>query len=208
MNQIRITRDPSGKVTFKTVSIDVTENVFFTNLDPQQAHWPTLATNQVGPAPSANSSQCPVPPPQVTNPSPPPPTINQTPPYTVTYKCQIPGHQNEQGVINVFAVLAAGTTTLAAAIKGTPITRQQLVVGGMSPYTISNAQFQIKDSNNNVIQSGPGIGPGLQLTGTTDNTGVWVTGTPTVSGTYNFSFVVNDNMGGNLQQVQYTMKVA
>ena len=208
MNQIRITRDPNGNVTFRTVSIDVTENVFFTNLDPQQAHWPTLATNQVGPAPSANSSQCPVPPPQVTNPNPPPATINQKPSYTVTYKCQIPGHQNEQGVINVFAVLAAGTTTLAAATKGTPITKQQVVVGGQSPYTVSNAQFQIKDSNNNVIQSGAGIGPGLQLNATPDNTGVWVTGTPTVSGTYNFTFMVTDHMGGNLQQVQYSMKVA
>jgi hypothetical protein len=208
MNQIRIKRDASGNVSFKTVSIDVTENVFFTNQDPQQAHWPTLATNQVGPAPSANSSQCPVPPPQVTNPTPPPPTTDQTPPYTVTYKCQIPGHQNEQGVINVFAVLAAGATTLAPATNGTPITRQQVVVGGMSPYTLGKAQFQITDSNNKVIQSGAGIGPGLQLNTTPDNTGVWITGTPTVSGTYNFTFVVTDHMGGNLQQVQYAMKVA
>jgi hypothetical protein len=208
MNQIRITRDRSGKVTFETVSIDVTENVFFTNLDPQQAHWPTLATNQVGAAPSANSSQCPVPPPQVTNPKPPPAKIDQSPPYQVPYKCKIQGHENEQGLINVFAVLAAGTTTLAPATKGAAITRQQVVVGGMSPYAISSPLFQIKDSNNNVIQSGSGIGPGLQLNATTDNTGIWVTGTPTVSGTYTFTFMVNDAMGGNLQQIQYSMKVA
>jgi hypothetical protein len=208
MNQIHITRDPSGKVTFETVSIDVTENVFFTNLDPQQAHWPTLATNQVGATPSPNSSQCTVPPPQVTNPKPPPPKINQAPPYQVSYKCQIKGHENEQGLINVFALLAAGTTTLAPATKGTPIPKQQVVVGGMSSYAISNPVFQIKDNNNNVIKSGSGIGPGLQLNATTDNTGIWVTGTPSVSGTYNFTFMVNDAMGGNLQQVQYSMKVA
>lgn len=208
MNQIKITRSPSGTVTFQTVSIDVSENVFFTNLDTKAAHWPTIATNQVGAAPSPNSSQCNVPPPQVTNPKPPPATINQAPPYTVSYKCKIKGHENEQGVINVFAVLAAGTTALANATKGTPIAKQQVVVGGGSPYAISGAQFQIKDINNNVIQSGSGIGPGLQLTPTTDNTGVWVTGTPTVSGTYNFTFIVNDNTGGNLQQVQYSMKVA
>lgn len=207
MNQIQITRDPDGKVTFKTVSIDVTENVFFTNLDPQQAHWPTLATNQVGAAPSPNSSQCTVPPPQVTNPKPPPPTINQSPPYQVSYKCQIEGHENEQGLINVFAVLAKGTTALAPATKDTPIIRQQVVVGGMSPYLISSPLFQIKDSNNNTIQSGSGIGPGLQLNATLDNTGIWVTGTPTVSGTYRFTFMVDDAMGGNLQQVQYSMKV-
>ena len=197
MKQIQITRDNNGKVTFETVSIDVTENVFFTNLDPQQAHWPYVefCTNQIGPAPSPNSSQCTIPQPT-------------SPPYQVNYQCRIPGHENEQGLINVFAVLAAGPTTLTPATKGTPITRQQVVVGGMSPYAISNQLFQIKDSNNNVIQSGSGIGPGLQLNATTDNTGIWVTGTPTVSGTYIFTFNVDDGMGGNLQQVQYSMKVA
>lgn len=197
MKQIHITRDSSGKVQFETVSIDVTENVFFTNQDPQAAHWPYVefCTNQVGPAPSPNSSQCTVPQPN-------------SPPYQVNYQCRIAGHENEQGLINVFALLAAGTTTLPPATKGTPITKQQVVVGGMSPYAISGQQFQIKDVNNNVIQSGSGIGPGLQLTATTDNTGIWVTGSPTVLGTYNFTFVVDDAMGGNLQQVQYSMKVA
>ena len=34
-----------------------------------------------------------------------------------------------------------------------------------------------------------------------------MTGTPTEVGTYNFTFVVNDGMGANLQQVQYSMNV-
>lgn len=193
MKQINIIRNSNGTVTFQTVSIDVTENVFFTNQDPQQAHWPTLSTNQLGPAPSPNSSQCTVP--------------QGTAPYQVNYGCQISGHQNEKGLINVFAVLAAGTTALPQATHGVPITPQQVVVGGQSPYAISGQLFQITDNNNNVIQSGSGIGPGLQLNASTNSTGITVSGTPTVVGTYNFTFTVNDAMGGNLQQVQYSMKV-
>lgn len=197
MAQIKITRS-YDTVTFETVNIDVTENVFFTNLDPKEAHWPTLATNQVGPYPSPNSSDCTVTPPAVLT-----PPANQ-----VTYTCKIEGHQNEKGIINVFAVLAAGSTTLSPATKGSQITEQQVVVGGMSPYTISDQLFEITDSQGNVIQSGSGVGPGLQLNPKPNSAGITVTGTPTVSGTYNFTFTVNDAMGKNLQQVQYSMKVA
>jgi hypothetical protein len=187
MKQIRITRDSSGNVKFETVSIDNTENVFFINLDPQEAHWPTLASNKLGPAPSPPSSQC-------------------HPQFT--YGCRIAGHENEQGIINIFQQLAAAKTTLNPATKGQPITQQQVVKGGMSPYKITAQLFEVKDSNNTVIQSGSGIGPGLQLIPKTDNTGIWVSGTPTLSGTYNFTFTVDDAMGWNLQQVQYVMKVA
>src|SRR6266404_3716021 len=201
MKQININRE-SGKVTFDEVSIDVTENVFFTNLDPEQAHWPYLnpnaaspdfCDNQIGAAPSANSSQCPVP--------------SGNPPYTVTYKCK--PHDNEQGTINVFAQLAAGTTTLPQVNVNTPLPAPGpvVVVGGKSPYTISGQQFQVTDSAGTVIQSGSGIGPGLQLSATTNNKGISVTGTPTVVGTYKFTFTVNDAMGKNLQMVQYSMKV-
>jgi hypothetical protein len=212
LTQIKINRI-NGAVTFDTVSIDNSSNVFFTNLDPEAAHWPTLASNQVGPYQSPNSSQCPVPAPQVPNPDHKegdnkPPLVGKTPPYQVTYKCNIPGHEAEQGTINVFAVLAAATTALANATKDQPIKEQQVVQGGMSPYAISCQLFQVTDSNNNVIQSGSGIGPELQLNAKTDNTGITVSGTPTLSGTYAFTFVVDDNMGGNLQQIQYSMKVA
>ena len=127
----------------------------------------------------------------------------------VSYGCQIKRHGNEKGVVNVFAQLAAADdTTLADATKGQPITEQQVVVGGMSPYAITGQLFQDTDAGGNVIKSGSGIGPNLQLNATTDSNGIWVTGTPTLSGTYNFTFTVNDAMGKNLQQVQYSMKVA
>jgi uncharacterized protein affecting Mg2+/Co2+ transport len=205
MKQINITRDSKGNVTFEEVSIDVTENVFFTNLDTQAAHWPYLnpnapspdfCDNQIGPAPSPNSSQCTVPVPAGTN-----------PPYTVTYKCK--SHPGEQGTISVFAQLAAGTTTLPQVSVNTPFAAPvQVVVGGKSPYTVTGQQFQVTDNNGNVIKSGQGsIGPGLLVNASTDNQGISVAGIPSLVGTYQFTFTVNDAMGKNLQQVQYSMKV-
>lgn len=200
MTQINIRRDGAGNVTFDTVSIDTTENVFFTNLDPKEAHFPSIASNQVGAFPSANSSQC------IVAPSPPDNQVSLTyTRYQVQYTCNL--HKGEQGIINVFSPLASATTALADATKGQPISEQQVVSGGMSPYAISGQQYQVTDSNGNVSTKS-GIVPGLQLNASTDSDGITVSGTPTASGTYIFTFVVNDAMGGNLQQVQYTMKVA
>ena len=189
MKQIHITRDETGKVTFETVSVDTTETVIFTNLDPQAAHWPDLATNQLGPAPSPNSSQCVLPSPA---------------PNPFTYGCKL--HADERGAINVFPPLTA-KTSLKEAKVGTPIAEQTVVTGGMAPYAISGQTFQVKDGHNKVIQSGAGVGPGLQLNAETSDLGITITGTPTVVGTYAFTFVVNDAMGRNLQLVQYSMAV-
>lgn len=207
MKKIKITRGAGGKVKFQTVSIDNTENVFFSNQDEKAAHWPATSptpqpftptepftSNRLGKAPSPNSSQCVVPPPP-----------NGT--TQVVYGCRIKGHEQERGIINVFPPLAAVNVKLTPATKGQPV-NQQVVSGGMSPYTISDPLFQITDDGGNVGPPGDGIGPGLQLKATTDNTGVWVTGAPTASGTYNFTFTVDDAMGRNLQQVQYSLKVA
>jgi hypothetical protein len=212
LTQINIKR-VNGTVTFETVSINNTDNVFFTNLDAdpkpdKSTHWPTISDNQLGPYPSPNSSQCTVPDSKGNNPP------EEDPPYVVTYKCKL--HENEQGIINVFAVLAAAAaTTLPPAIVNEALPDNPpslpplpLVVGGKSPYSISGQVFQVTDDNNQVIQSGSGsIGPGLQVNPSADNTGISVIGTPTVVGTYNFTFTVDDGMGGNLQQVQYSMKV-
>jgi len=204
MKQINITRS-NGNVTFEEVSIDATENVFFTNLDPQQAHWPYLdpqakspdfCDNQVGPAPSPNSSQCTVPTPKDLNP----------PNNKVTYTCKF--HANEQGTINVFAQLAAANQKLPPAKVNQPLPAPgvQVVVGGKSPYTITGQLFQI--TGNNPASGSNSIGLGLKLNASTNNQGITVTGTPTVVGTYNFTFTVNDAMGRNLQQVQYSMVVS
>jgi hypothetical protein len=201
MQRIEITRDSNNNVQFETVSVDNTENVFFINLDTLEPHWPTIASNELGPSPSAPSSQCQ-----------PDPNLDPTDcPVQVTYQCKIAGHTNEQGTINIFLQIApVANTTLAATVHGQPITRQQVVVGGLSPYQISGELFEVTVTGPGgaVIQSGPGIGPGLQLNPTTDNTGIWVTGTPTLTGTYTFTFTVDDGMGANLQQVQYTMVVS
>lgn len=206
MRQINITRDKNGNVNYQTVSIDVTENVFFTNLDSQAAHWPYInpkaaspdfCDNELGPAPSPNSSQCNVP----------LPTVLTPPGNAVAYTCKF--HQNEKGIVKVFAQLAAATTALANAVKGQAIAPQKVVAGGQSPYSISGQLFQITDNQGKVLQSGSSsIGPGLQLNpDQTNSGGIMVSGTPTVSGNYTFTFTVDDGMGENLQQVQYTMKV-
>jgi hypothetical protein len=194
MKQIHITRS-NNTVTFETVSVDNTETVFFTNEDPTVAHWPTIATNQLGPAPSPNSSQCTVP--------------ADVPPFTgLTYGCKMPGHESEQGIIYVFVQLGPQNTALPQATVGKPIAPVQVVVGGRSPYQISGQLFQIADSNGNVIQQGSdSIGPGMRLVPSTNNAGITAIGTPTQVGTYGFTFTVNDGAGRNLQQVQYSMSV-
>jgi len=193
MQRIRITRDEGNNVLFETVSVDRSENVFYINLDPLEPHWPDLASNQVGPAPSAPSSQCQ-----------PDPLGDKN---VVFYHCQIPGHEVEQGVIKIFEPLVEANQTLKPAIIGQPISDQQVVQGGMSPYQVTDEVFEVVGPGGVVIKDGAGVGPGLQLIPTKDDTGVFVGGVPALSGTYNFTFTVVDAMGGNLQQVQYTMKV-
>jgi hypothetical protein len=186
MKQIRITRSGTT-VNFETVSVDTTETVFFLNLDPLAEHWPEIAANKLGPAPSAPSSQC-------------FPKAN--------YVCKIAGHGNERGIINIFPPLTAANTTLPAATRGQAIAQQPVVKGGMSTYQISGAVFRVVGPGGAVIQSGSGVGPGLQLFPTPNDSGVILQGTPTLSGTYKFTFVLDDVKGGNLQQVQYSMVVS
>jgi hypothetical protein len=197
MKIINIRRDNNNKVTFDDVSIDTTENVCFANLDPQEAHWPDIASNQVGPFKSANTSECVIKPPG-------------TLPGTFTYKCKYHG---EAGTIYVYAPLGVGKGApggkLPNTTLGTPI-GAQVVQGGQPPYTINRQLFQVTDGSGNVIQSGSGVGPGLQLNNTatkpTDTTGITVSGPPSLRGTYTFALDVDDSMGRNLQQ-QYTMVV-
>jgi hypothetical protein len=162
--------------------------VFFINLDKEDSHHPTLISNPLGPAPSFSSNQ-----------------VQFTPDVKVVdYHCKIPGHEKETGTINIVDELAATNTTLKPAVSGQPIAAQKVVKGGMSPYVITDEFFEVSGAGG-VIDSGSGIGPGLQLT--TDDTGVFVVGAPTLSGTYTFRFTVDDGMGTNLQQTQYKMVV-
>jgi hypothetical protein len=198
MKQIFIRRTGNA-VTFDTVNIDPTENVFFTNLDPDQSHWPAFnpkgenpdfCDDEIFPAPSDNSSQCIVP-------------ENQT---KVTYGCRIAGHDDEQGVINVFDPLAADVTT----IKTTTIqpTRQRVVKGGMAPYKVSSLIVDGDDVPGTSTRPGEPlpIGGGLQLDQDAD--GVSVVGMATQSGTFKFTFTVDDSMGRNLQQIQYSLIIS
>jgi hypothetical protein len=144
MSQIRITR-LGGSVQFEEVSLDPTGTFYFTNLDTQAAHWPTLIDNRLGPAPSPNSSEAIVPPADTT-----------VLPSAICYGCQLPGHAQERGIIYVFASLVAGVTAAPGVSVGFPITDWRVVQGGKSPYMISSQVFQIVDSNGKVAQSGQG----------------------------------------------------
>jgi hypothetical protein len=182
--------NPGGK--FDTVSIDTTENVCFANLD-SVAHWPDIASNQVGAFKSANSSDCVV-----------TPDAGKT---QVTYGCKL--HTGEKGVINVVQPLAAGKDAkggkLAAATKGTSIGEKQVVQGGTPPYKVNRQVFQVTDGTGKVT---PGMA-GLKLNNpplTPGAPGITVSGTPTMSGTYTFALDVDDSQGRNLQQM-YTMVV-
>ena len=186
MKDIRITRDANDSVIFEEVVINNTEMVFFINDDPKEAHFPTIADNPIAAASPLPSSQC------IPQPS---------------YGCRIDGHENEAGTIHIVDPLEATNTTLQQATQGQPINEQQVVTGGKSPYRITQEVFEVRDSNEVVIQSGSGIGPNLTLIATSDDSGIKVRGIPTLSGVYHFTFTVDDAARGNLQQVQYSMVV-
>lgn len=202
MKQIFIRRT-GDSVTFDEVNIDISQNVFFTNLDPDASHWPAIDPNGANPdfcddellsAPSDNSSQCNVP----------EPAQGTT---KVTYGCRIKGHSNEHGIINVFPLLAAVSNTALKATRG-QATNQRVVTGGMPTYKIT--QLIVNGADVPGSSTGPNeklpIGPGIELV--QDANGISVVGTPTEVKTYSFTFTVDDSMGLNLQQTQYSLTVS
>jgi hypothetical protein len=202
MKQIFIRRT-GNSVTFDTVNIDISQNVFFTNLDPDAPHWPAIDPTAADPdfcddellsAPSDNSSQCNVP----------EPAQGTT---KVTYGCRIKGHSDERGVINVFPLLAAVSNTALKAIKG-QATKQPVVVGGMPAYKITGLIVNGADvpGSSTAPNEKLPIGPGIELV--QDAKGISVSGTPTEVNTYDFTFTVDDSMGLNLQQTQFSLTVS
>ncbi len=117
--QININR-VDGKVVFEFVSVTQNDSVFWTNNDPQAAHWPVwkMSLNQLGPAPSPNSSFC--------------PAYPQAVPVTMVYGCAL--HDDEQGKFDVYAPFAPGPAPGPAKV-GTAYTTN-IATGGMSPYTV------------------------------------------------------------------------
>jgi hypothetical protein len=208
MKRIEIKRDANDKVTFTPVSIDNTENVFFINLDPKQPHKPSIlhlvSSEQLGPYPSPNSSQVPVPVPQVTNPKPPPATIPQLPPYQYDYTCQVAGHENEKGTIFVFAPLAAAAQTTLVMNPGVFL-NAPLVVGGQPPYVVTGLIVNNKSIPGTSTKPDQMLPIGSDFKLNQNSHGIFVFGNPTLMTIYHFTFTVNDSMGSNLQQVQYTI---
>ena len=182
MKSIRIFRQ-NGTVIFEHIAVVKGDNVFFINED-NVSHWPTIIADEIGP--SETSSEAPAP--------------------DQPYGCRIDGH-TEVGTIEKVDPLARVNTPLPQANNGQQITEQRVVSGGKSPYKISDELFEVRDSTGAIIQSGSGIGPGLHLIPKGQNMGVFVGGTPTLSGTYHFVFTVDDEIEQNLQQVRFSMTV-
>ena len=182
MKPIRIFRQ-NGTVIFEHITVVKGDNVFFIN-DDNETHWPTIVADKI--EPSEASSEAPAP--------------------DQPYGCRISGHA-EVGTVEKVDPLARVNTPLPPATNGQQITEQRLVSGGKSPYITSDELFEIQDSTGATIQSGSGIGPGLHLIPKGQNMGVFVGGTPTVSGTYHFVFTVDDKIEQNLQQIRCSMKV-
>ena len=183
MKPIRIFRE-NGTVKFQEVTVVKTDTVFFIN-DDNETHWPSIIEDKI--EPSEASSEAPAP--------------------DQPYGCRIDGHNTEVGIVKKVEPLARVNITLPQATNGQQITEQRVVSGGKSPYITSDELFEVQDSTGTTIQSGSGIGPGLRLIPKEQNMGVFVGGTPTVSGTYHFVFTVDDDIEQNLQQVRFSMKV-
>jgi hypothetical protein len=80
--KIEITRE-NGVVKFDPVTVLDTDNVFFVNLDTLSGHHPTLLplNEPLGKAPPS------------------PPSIQVVP--EASYRCRIPGHEQERGTITI-----------------------------------------------------------------------------------------------------------
>jgi len=187
--QISIKR-VGGKVEFQTVSVSLSDTVFWTNEDTTEPHWPDqkFSRSQIGPAPSPNSDSWPV--------------AVLVAPYKITYGCAL--HSNETGVINVYADFAPTNKTLKDATAGQAYAQQSLTVGGVGPFTWSVAPAVALGGG--LIY---GVPPGLVI-GQAPNpnpTSVVISGTPTTAGSYQFSLQAADSLGNNFQQINYTIKV-
>ena len=171
----------NGSVVFTQVTVTQSQVVFWRNNDTEP-HWPIQGPRfQVGPGGSSDDS-----------------TVYPAPlPTTIYYGCAIQGHESERGSIIVYAdflpsqvknnVLPAGTKGAAYAPQNlAPGTPQNLVTGGMSPYTFSI--------------TGGSMPPGMSVTATTNNAGLTIGGTPTQSGTFSFTLNATDNLQNNVQQ--------
>jgi len=150
--QININR-VAGKVVFDFVSVTQNDSVFWTNNDPQEAHWPVwkMSLNKLGPAPSPNSSFC--------------PAYPQAVPTTMVYGCAI--HDNEQGSFDVYATFAPGSTP--AATVGTVYTAN-VATGGMSPYTVGQVAGQLPPG---LSLAGTPNNRGITLSGTPKEVGTF-----------------------------------
>jgi hypothetical protein len=177
-----ITIKNNGSVAFETVSVPLSETVFWQNLDAAEPHWPNyqgqpMTRTQIGTYPSTNSDSWPMP--------------QNTAPFTVTYQCSL--HPGESGSINVYADLAP-VAKLAKGAAGQAYGPQPLTAGGLAPLSWALASALPAGLT---ISPPSGSGAVLELGGTAP-----------AAGTYQFTLGVTDAAGNNFQQQNYTLTVS
>lgn len=104
---------------FEEANVSQPDSVVWKNEDTQP-HWPVPNCTGllVKPGASSNALQ---------------PAPNPIVPITILYGCAIPGHEAEQGTINIYNSFVAVTTPIALSAKTPSL---PIATGGKSPYTL------------------------------------------------------------------------
>ncbi|MBL8231213.1 MAG: hypothetical protein JNL98_22155 [Bryobacterales bacterium] len=173
---IVITRNANG-VVFPTVGVTLTQLAFFRNDDPSQPHWPVFTDpnivlpNQI--APNGATSNPVMPGRQLADNN---VTLTQGQVATVNYRCQVPGHESESGIIQVVNDFFAPSIQVSGKV-GTVLS-QQLTQGGMPP-------IQSKQTDGKLPK-------GVTLNLADTQNGASLTGTPLEAGTFTFTIHTAD----------------
>lgn len=193
--RIIISRE-NGEVRFEEISINLATQVFWLNCDPQAEHWPCLPEQKMTGVPMEPGSP-----------------VSQSdgvwsffrpaPPFRIEYRCAVPGHEHERGVVNVYGVfgpnvvpdgalpLGGGGATLPAATVGQPYPSPPLTLGGKPPFVIT-------------ILSGE-LPPGLQLVQSPG--GLVLQGTPAAAGVFTVTLRVLDNLNYQFEEPPFSVTV-
>jgi hypothetical protein len=194
--EITITRSAQGAGVFPPVEVTQSQLVYWKNNDPQSPHWPVFP-DQPGVGPRFQTG-----PGDTSDPVQPYGSTTQLTPgqsRSVSYGCQIEGHQAEAGTITVWADFLSATilndgiyNQLPDGTVGTVYPAVVLTVGGKPGYT-----HTLSDAS---LPAGISVTDG-QL-------GVEVCGTPTTVG-QDFAFTVHctDALGNRVDQT-FTMRIA
>jgi hypothetical protein len=124
---IKISRGDNGAVTFETVDIVQLDSVVWQN-DDAEAHFPVPNCSGLKVAPNGVTNAVQL--------APSPATGAVMLPMALAYGCAVPGHEDEEGMINVYNTFLVATPPPTVS-PAKPYAAVAVVNGGQSPYTIN-----------------------------------------------------------------------